>query len=71
MPIVTISIAQGRTVEQKRLLAGAVTKAVVSTLGVKSEWVTVLIDEHDRENWATGGILHSDKFGPGDGKQGG
>lgn len=70
MPIVTINMAQGRTVEQKRALAAAVTQSVASTLEVKPEWVTVLINEHERENWATGGLLHSDKFGPGCGKQG-
>ena len=70
MPIVTIKLAKGRTVEQKRYLAKAVTDAVVSTLDVKSEWVTVLIEELERENWASGGQLHSDKFGKGFGKQG-
>lgn len=30
--------------------------------------VTVLFDEYDRENWATGGELHIDKFGPGPGR---
>lgn len=70
MPIVTIKLAKGRTVEQKRNLAKAVTNAVASAIDVKSEWVTVLIEELDRENWASGGQLHSDKFGEGFGKQG-
>jgi transposase len=33
-------------------------------------WVTVLLEEYDRENWATGGQLHADKFGHGYGKAG-
>ncbi len=70
MPIVTIKLAKGRTIEQKRDLAKAVTDAVVSSIDVKPEWVTVLIEELDRENWASGGQLHSDKFGKGFGKQG-
>lgn len=70
MPIVTIKLAKGRTVEQKRDLAKAVTDAVVSSIDVKPEWVTVLIEELERENWASGGQLHSDKFGNGFGKQG-
>ena len=68
MPIVSVKIARGRTVDQKRALVDAVTKAVVSTLDVKPEWVTVLIEEFERENWATGGVLHSEKFGPGHGR---
>lgn len=70
MPIVTIKLAKGRTIEQKRDLAKAVTDAVVSSIDVKPEWVTVLIEELERENWASGGQLHSDKFGKGFGKQG-
>jgi len=70
MPIVTIKLAKGRTVEQKRDLAKAVTDAIVSSIDVKPEWVTVLIEELERENWASGGQLHSDKFGKGFGKQG-
>ena len=70
MPIVSVDIARGRTIDQKRALVEAVTQAVVSTLDVKPEWVTVLINEHERENWATGGVLHSDKLGSGCGKQG-
>jgi 4-oxalocrotonate tautomerase len=70
MPVISVKIAKGRTVEQKRALAKAVTDAVVTTLDLKPEWVTVVIEEYDRENWATGGELHSDKYGPGCGKQG-
>lgn len=69
MPIVTVKLAKGRSVEQKRALAKAVTGAVVATLDVRPEWVTVLIEEFDRENWATAGELHADRFGPGCGKE--
>jgi len=70
MPVVSIKIAKGRTVEQKRALAKSVTDAVVGSIAVKPEWVTVVIEEYERENWATGGELHIDKYGPGFGSQG-
>lgn len=70
MPIITVKMATGRTVEQKRALVDALTKAVVETLDVNEEWVTVLIEEYDRNNWATGGKPHSDTLGAGCGKQG-
>ena len=70
MPVITIKVGRGRPVETKRKMADAVTRAIVDTLDVKPEWVTVLIEEFDRENRATGGDLHSDKFGPGFGKAG-
>jgi 4-oxalocrotonate tautomerase len=70
MPVITIRIGKGRPIEKKRALAEAVTNAVAETLDVRREWVTVLIEEYDRENWATGGELHADKFGLGYGKTG-
>ena len=70
MPVITIRLGKGRPIETKRALAEAVTKAVVDTLDVRPEWVTVLLDEYERENWATGGELHADKFGSGCGKTG-
>jgi 4-oxalocrotonate tautomerase len=70
MPVITIRLGKGRPIEKNRALAEAVTKAAVETLEVRREWVTVLIEEYDRENWATGGELHADKFGPGYGKTG-
>ncbi|MEW5734622.1 MAG: 2-hydroxymuconate tautomerase [Thermodesulfobacteriota bacterium] len=65
MPVVSIKMAEGRSVEQKRRLVRSVTDALVSELGVKPEWVTVLIEELSRENWATAGELHSDKLSGG------
>ncbi|MFB2768639.1 4-oxalocrotonate tautomerase family protein [Pelatocladus sp. BLCC-F211] len=41
--------------------AQAITDALVATMGTKPEWVTVHIDEFERENWAVGGVLDIDK----------
>lgn len=68
MPIIAIKIAKGRTVDQKRDLAKAITDSVVSMLDVRPERVSALFEEFDRENWSTGGELHRDKFGAGFGK---
>jgi 4-oxalocrotonate tautomerase len=70
MPVITIRLGKGRAIEKKRALAAAFTKAAAEILDVRPEWVTVLIEEYERENWATGGELHADKFGPGFGKAG-
>lgn len=61
MPFVTIQIAKGHSIELKRKLAQSLTDTLVSTLGTKPEWVTIHIDEFERDNWAVGGQLHSDK----------
>lgn len=68
MPIVTIKLAKGRPIAVKRALVSSVTAAVATALELPPHLVSVLIEEFARENWATGGELHSDKFGPGYGK---
>ena len=70
MPFINIKMALGRTLEQKQELAEAITKEVVKILDVEPEWVTIVIDEYPRDNWATGGQIHSIKYGKGFGKQG-
>jgi 4-oxalocrotonate tautomerase len=70
MPFINVKMAEGRTLEQKKELAEALTREAVKILDVKPEWVTVVIDEYSRENWATAGQLHSIKYGEGFGKQG-
>nr|WP_319494044.1 4-oxalocrotonate tautomerase family protein [uncultured Desulfobacter sp.] len=67
MPIVTVKLAKGRSLEDKRRLVQAISDSVVSTLDINPEWVSVLIEEFERENWSTGGELHIDKLGPGHG----
>ena len=47
--------------EKKRELVKAITDALVATMGTKLEWITVHIDEFERENWAVVGQLHIDK----------
>jgi 4-oxalocrotonate tautomerase len=63
MPIVTVRIAKGRPLETKRKLATALTATIADTLDVERGKITVLIEEYDRENWATGGELQVDGRG--------
>jgi len=70
MPIITIKLVKGRTQDQKQEFARSVTEKAVEILKVDSEWVTILFDEYDRENWASNGELHSLKLGPGYGRDG-
>jgi len=63
MPIITIKLAKGRTREQKQQFVEMVTQEAVKTLNVKEEWVTVIFEEYERDNWATSGQLHSIKLG--------
>jgi 4-oxalocrotonate tautomerase len=61
MPVVSIKFAKGRTLDQKRDLASAVTKAVAEAIDVDPGAVWVHLDEFDPHNFATGGVMLSDK----------
>lgn len=60
MPVVTIRMAKGRSLEQKRRIVEEFTATIVSTLGVDPSWVTVFIEELDKENICKSGRLLSD-----------
>lgn len=55
MPIIEMHLSEGRTAEQKRKVAHAVTEAVIHALGVKSESVRILITEHGNEEFYVAG----------------
>ena len=61
MPCIHVELLTGRTVEQKRALAQALTEACVKTIGSKAESVNVILVDVEKHDWATGGILASDK----------
>jgi 4-oxalocrotonate tautomerase len=61
MPTLRVELMEGRTVEQKRALVQALTKAVVETLATKPEAVDILLYDIKRHDWATAGELWSDK----------
>jgi 4-oxalocrotonate tautomerase len=52
---------EGRSLEQKRLLARDITELVVKHAGTTKDQVDVIIEDYPRENWAKGGVLYSDK----------
>jgi 4-oxalocrotonate tautomerase len=61
MPTIRVELMEGRTPEQKKNLVQALTRAVVDTLGSKPESVDVLLFDVKRTDWATGGVLWSEK----------
>ena len=61
MPMIHVTMLEGRSVEQKRKLAARLTDALVEEAGAKREAVTVAFVEVSRESYATGGVLMADK----------
>jgi 4-oxalocrotonate tautomerase len=60
MPLVTIKILEGRTVEQKRGMVKDVTEAIAKNIGCPPEAVSIDIMDYSKENLATGGELFID-----------
>jgi 4-oxalocrotonate tautomerase len=60
MPVVTIKMAKGRTVEQKKVLISEFTKIITDTLGVEPGMVTIMIEELDRDNIGKSGKILSE-----------
>jgi 4-oxalocrotonate tautomerase len=60
MPVIRVSMYEGRSPEKKRQLAKALTDAMVEIAGSKREGVHVIFDEVSRQNWAIGGALSED-----------
>jgi 4-oxalocrotonate tautomerase len=61
MPTLRVELMEGRTPEQKKALVEALTQAVCDTLGSKPESVDILLYDIQRQNWATGGVLWSER----------
>lgn len=61
MPVVTIQLWEGRTLDQKRALVRAVTKAMVEHAGARPDGLHVIIQEVARENWGRAGVLGVDR----------
>jgi len=61
MPIVTIKLVEGRTIEQKRQIAKKITETITEVANVKPEAVEIIFEEMKKENFAKAGHLLIDK----------
>lgn len=60
MPSITVEAFEGRTLDQRRELAKAITEAVVRIYKAPPEAVRILFREHKRQDVARGGKLECD-----------
>jgi 4-oxalocrotonate tautomerase len=56
---VQVTVWSGMSLENKKKVVQGITK-VFSDIGIPSQATTIVIEEIPRENWATGGKLHSE-----------
>jgi 4-oxalocrotonate tautomerase len=62
MPEITISLAAGRTEEQKIGMMRDITEALVKNLGVDAEAVVIQINEASLNNKMKGGKTYTERF---------
>jgi len=60
MPIVTIELIEGRTVDQKREMAKKITDVIKEVAKVKEESMETIFHDMEKENFAKAGKLAMD-----------
>ena len=60
MPVIRVEMFK-RTQKQKRNLVKELTEAFVNTCGGNKDAIKILITEVDKNNWASGGVITTDK----------
>lgn len=61
MPVVTVQVWAGRTVEQKRRLVRAITDAMVEHMDAKPDGLHVIIQDIPSDSWGRAGVLGIDR----------
>jgi 4-oxalocrotonate tautomerase len=61
MPMVQITMLEGRTAEQKRKVAQRITDVLVEEVNAKREAIVIAFNEVSQESYASGGVLIADK----------
>jgi 4-oxalocrotonate tautomerase len=61
MPLVQVTLREGRPPEQLRALISALTTAVTSTVGAPKEAVRVIISEVPPTHWAAGDVTLAER----------
>ena len=61
MPWVKVEMSSGRSVEQKRAAAEAITQAMVDHCNCSAESVSIVFADVTDENWSMGGELILDR----------
>jgi len=61
MPVITIRLLEGRTLEQKRELTKVVSEAVSRIANTPLDGVHVIFENVPRVDWGRGGVLFADR----------
>ena len=61
MPLIQVTMLQGRTIDQKRKIATRITDTMVEEAGARREAIVVTFIEVSKESYASGGELMIDR----------
>lgn len=64
MPLIQVTLVQGRTIEQKHALIAALTDAMGDTLGTPKDRIRVALYEVTADEWGIGGVPFSKARAP-------
>ena len=60
MPLIEITMVEGRSLEMKKELMKNVTETVSETINAKKETIRIVIREVPKDHWAVGGVPMSE-----------
>ena len=60
MPVVTVNMWTGRTIEQKKQIVEGIT-SVMTSIGIPQDAVEIIINDIPKHNWGIGGKLASEE----------
>lgn len=60
MPLIELTLVDGRSPEQILNMMRAVHDATARTLGIESEYITVIVRTVPADHWSTGGVTVRD-----------
>ena len=61
MPLVTVTLLEGRTLEQKKAMLTAITQAIHDSIGAPIDAIRIGINEVPRDHFMAGGVLASER----------
>lgn len=61
MPFVSVKLLKGRSLEQKRELAQAITDAMERICSAPRQGTMVVFEEYEKEDWSVAGQLVADR----------
>ncbi len=61
MPVVTVQLWEGQSVENKRQMAGGITEVIRPCIGGNADGLVVIFQDVPFDSWARGGKLSFDR----------